>query len=51
MATVMFLRLNDVDLSVSTETAVSMIIEVASGVMSQSDLTDWISKYRSHDNA
>lgn len=51
MATVMFLRLNDVDLSVSTETAVSMIIGVASGVMSQSDLIDWISKYRSHDNA
>jgi prophage maintenance system killer protein len=50
MATVMFLRLNNVDLVVSTETAVSMIIDVASGVMPQSDLTTWIIKSRSRDN-
>ena len=51
MATVMFLRLNDVDLVVSTEIAVSMIIDVASGVMSQSDLTRWIGKHRGPDNS
>jgi death-on-curing protein len=50
MATVMFLRLNNVDLAVNTETAVSMIIRVASGVMSQSDLTEWIGEHRSRDN-
>jgi len=50
IATVMFLRLNNVDLAVSTETAVSMIIDVASGVMPQSDLTTWIIKSRSRDN-
>jgi death-on-curing protein len=50
MATVMFLRLNNVDLAVDTETAVSMIIGVASGVMSQSDLTEWIGEHRSRDN-
>jgi len=50
MATVMFLRLNNVDLAVNTETAVSMIIGVASGVMSQSDLTEWIGEHRSRDN-
>jgi death-on-curing protein len=50
MAMVMFLRLNNVDLAVNTETAVSMIIGVASGVMSQSDLTEWIGEHRSRDN-
>lgn len=51
MATVMFLRLNNVDLAVSTETAVSTIIDVASGVMSQSELTHWIGKHRDTDNS
>ena len=51
MATVMFLRLNDVDLAVSTETAVSMIIDVASGIMSQSDLADWLRQHLNHNNA
>ena len=50
-ATVMFLRLNDVDLAVSTETAVSMIIDVASGIMSQSDLADWLRQHLNHNNA
>ena len=49
-ATVMSLRLNNVDLAANTETAVSMIIGVASGVMSQSDLTEWIDEHRSRDN-
>lgn len=40
-----------VELVVSTEIAVSMIIDVASGVMSQSDLTRWIGKHRSPDNS
>ena len=47
----MFLRLNDVDLAVSTETAVSMIIDVASGIMSQSDLADWLRQHLNHNNA
>ena len=51
MATVMFLRLNDVDLAVSTETAVSMIIDVASGIMSQSDLADWLRQHLNHNHA
>ena len=51
MATVTFLRLNDVDLAVSTETAVSMIIDVASGIMSQSDLADWLRQHLNHNNA
>ena len=46
MSTVMFLHLNGVELEVETETAVAMIIHVASGAVSQDELTQWFRNHR-----